>query len=80
MSSVGGVRTHGRWAILLGFGVGVAFIFVGHFTKGGTHGIAIGLGGLVLSASQIMNRRWSHGCASCPHERAKVKGLKAPVT
>jgi hypothetical protein len=64
-SCIGGIRTHGRWSILLAFGAGVLLMLCSHFFSEGIHGVVIGAGVVILSASHLLNRRWCRCCREC---------------
>ncbi len=70
LSCAGGLRVHGRRRILLAFGSGAVLIVLSPLFADPTHGIVIGLGGVVLSASHLLNRRWCRCCSGCEVEKS----------
>jgi len=75
-NAVNGVRSHGRRVILLAFGGAAAMMIASHLLEGRVHHLLAGLGGLILCATHLMNRRWCRRCCdSCVGdvEEAQVK-------
>ena len=66
-SSCWGMRVHRSWKIAPMFCVAIVLMGVSRICAGAVHGVVLGLGGVLLSLSHLLNHRLCRTCVSCEH-------------